>query len=150
MPENPKAATGMVRLCDATRRDGAQCQGRANAESGLCPAHGGKVKAKPGKGKTRAKVLHAIETLKGVGPETRALPEFQTLEKARAYSRLVQLAIAHKRLLQTGDAVQWIQSRDEIMEGHRKAEADSAAWYRRRYLEREAQGIPHPEDRSKW
>lgn len=142
--------------CTATRRDGAPCRGTATRASiakgrALCTRHGGgwrsgTAPARASKDAARARA----RKVKAAPVEIRALHEWRELEAGRDVKRMAWMVDAWESYQQTADALAFQTARAELIAGHRAVRQREAAAMARRYAEREALGIPHPENPARW
>jgi hypothetical protein len=161
--ESPLAnARKPMPLCRAIRRDGAPCQRFAGYQSEVCHNHGAKEinprRYGPAYAK-RAQEIHKAENrqraidkqeLARIPPEVEVMPEFQLLIKDRAVPRALEISRAWAKVQLGGSMEEFREVVDAALARHAQAQARHKEAYERRYREREALGIPHPEDRSRW
>ena len=141
--------------CSAIRRDGAPCRcvaTRATVAKGraLCPRHGGGWKNTTGARADKAAARSRARKAQTAPAEIRALPEWRELEAGRDVKRMAWMVDAWESYQQTADALAFQTARAELIAGHRAVRQREAAAMARRYAEREALGIPHPDNPARW
>ena len=149
--------------CIAIRRDGAPCQNPAMTGYNHCHAHNKGVrskrygpKSKTHKGyelrKARGAEFAAMkEAAKTAPAELRQRDSWKEISAMRDTKRQGALCLEYNKLV-SGEitAGRFAEFETRLLDGLRQAIKRQDKAMKRRYAEREALGVPHPEDKSKW